>query len=100
MGMMPSSRYRVCGPFLEEGQPFCVPGIKCRGKSAFIRLTEGCGDPFQFNACLQFRIVGQITGDDLFLMKVTHLNGYVIEYLPYSRPAVENDRPDGVSFFL
>ncbi len=100
VGIMPFSRYGVCCSFFEKGWPCCVPGIKSRGKSNFIRLAENCNEPFQFNACLKFRTVGQITCDDLFLMKVTHLDGYVIEYLPYPWPFIENYCLDGVSLSL
>jgi hypothetical protein len=77
-----------------------MPGIKSGNKIPLIRLTECAGENLQLPACFQLRIVGQITGDDLFLMKVTHLNGYVTEDLPYSRSSVKNDRPDGVSLSL
>jgi len=70
------------------------------GKNNFIRLTESFDELFQFNACFQFWIVGYITGDDLFLMKVAHLNGYVAEDLSYSRLSVKNNRPDNVSLSL
>ncbi len=37
----------ICCSFLQKGRPSCMPGIKSRGKIAFMGLSEGYGKFFQ-----------------------------------------------------
>jgi len=77
-----------------------MPGIKGNGKILLVRFAEYCDELFQCNAGLQLGVVREITGDDLFLMKVTHLDRNIRKELSHPRPAVENDRLQGVSHVL
>ena len=54
-----------------------MPGIKGRGKRLSFVSQRCCSEHFQFNACLKLRVVRQITGNDLLLMEVAHLDGYI-----------------------
>ena len=100
MGVMPSSRELVSRSLLEEGRPSCMPGIKGSGKILLICFAEECGELFQFNTGLEFRIVRQIPCNDLFLMEVAHLDGDIRKQLSYSRSAIKNDRLNGIPLFL
>ena len=73
-----------------------MPGIKSSNKIPFVRLAKGSDEYFQLLACFELRIVRKITGDDLLLMKVTHLNRYIDKDLSNPWPAVQNDCLDDV----
>jgi len=77
-----------------------VPSIKGRDKTVLVSLTEVFGKPFQFNARFRFRIICQVTGNDLLLMKMIHLDRDITKDLPDSRSAVQNDCRNGISLFL
>lgn len=94
MRVMPSSRNGIGGPLSHERRPAIVPYIKDGCKINLMRLTETRDNPLQLDAGLEPRVVCQIARDDLLLVKVAHLNGYVSKELSYAGPAVEDDRFD------
>ena len=63
-------------------------------------LTEGYGEFFQRNACLSFRVVREVTGNDLLLMEVAHLYGDISKQLSYSLSPIEDYRLNRVSLSL
>ena len=54
-------------------------------KIIFIGFAESFGKLFQLNTSLQLRVVCQIAGNNLLLMKMAHLDGYIAKDLSYSR---------------
>lgn len=77
-----------------------MPDIKGSGKILLICFAEERGELFQFNTCLEFRIVRQIPCNDLFLMEVTHLNRDIGKELSHPGSAIKNDRLNGISLLL
>lgn len=68
-----------------------MPGIKGSGKIMLSGLTQGCGNLFEFNTCFELGVVRKIAGDDLLLVEMAHLDGYIGKELSYPRSAIEND---------
>ena len=62
--------------------------------------TEGYGEFFQRNACFSFRVVREVTGNDLFLMEVAHLYGDISKQLSYPRFPIEDYRYNSVPLAL
>lgn len=77
-----------------------MPGVKTGSKGNFIRLTEQCDKLFQFDSGLKLGVIREITGYDLFLVEVTHLDRNIEEELPDAWPAIENDSLNRISHIL
>jgi len=68
-----------------------MPGIQSGNKAFLAGYTEVFCKHFQFPACLEHRVSRQITGDDLLLMEVAHLDGDIAKDLFDPRSSIENN---------
>ena len=97
---MPFPRYWVCCSFFEKGWPLGIPNIQGGNEAFLVGLTEVLHNHFQFHTCLKLRAPRQITGDDLLLMEVTHLDRYIAEDLSDPWSSIENNCFESVSLSL
>ncbi len=58
-----------------------MPCIKGGCKINLVRLTQARDESLGLNTGLEPRVIREIAGDDLLLVEVTHLDGYIGEDL-------------------
>ena len=74
-----------------------MPGIQSGNKAFLAGHTEVFCKHFQFPACLELRVSRQITGDDLLLMEVAHLDGDIAKDLSDPWSSIKNNCPESIS---